>query len=74
MIFEANKSGDRKTISAPSKSNLPSLPHDTRDNAGRGGERDNNESELRKSRMRRRSVQWKKERVKIMWQNLKYSN
>ena len=45
--FKASESGDRKTINAPSKSNLPGLPHDTRDNAGRGGERDNNESELR---------------------------
>ena len=36
-----------KTINAPSKSNLPGLPHDTRDTAGRGSERDNNESEFR---------------------------
>ena len=47
MQFIANESCDRKTISAPNKSSLPSLPHDTRDNAGRGGKRDNNESELR---------------------------
>ena len=47
MQFKANENGDRKTINAPSKSNLPVLPHDTSDTAGRGGERDNNEIELR---------------------------